>query len=168
MSTPEYRYVLTRKIPGLGKKGSVLFVMLNPSTATETEDDPTIRRCMDFASLWGREELRVVNLFAMRATNPAEIHTAYFCGDDIVGPKNDEAFVSEGARQCREQGTDAPAIVAAWGASLEGLVARRLAMLSICRVDWHCLGMTANGSPRHPLYVRRSQPLMPWRPRAPV
>jgi len=69
----QYRYVLWRDT-GTGE-GSVVFIMLNPSTADATTDDPTIRRCLGFARHWGYRTLVVVNLFALRATNPRMLLT---------------------------------------------------------------------------------------------
>ena len=65
-----YRYWLHRDLAAQGDEGLV-FVMLNPSTANATEDDRTVRRCMDFGRRWGFRELTVVNIFALRATDPA-------------------------------------------------------------------------------------------------
>lgn len=127
---------------------TVCFVMLNPSTATRHRNDPTIRRCIGFATDWGFDRLRVVNLFGARATRPAEL----FALDDPVGPGNDRAL--------RRELRSAELVVAAWG--VHG--ARRAAEL-VPRLrfdDWRCLGTTKDGHPRHPLYVRRGVRPVPW------
>ncbi len=66
-----YRYSLAREwnsnAPRIG------FVMLNPSTADATSNDPTIRRCINFARFWGYGAIEVVNLFAYRASHPAQL-----------------------------------------------------------------------------------------------
>src|SRR3954454_15761859 len=81
-----YRYLLSRQVgPGLR---TATFIMLNPSTADATNDDPTIRRCIGFARQWGCGRLAVLNLFAVRATDPAEMKRA----DDPVGPENRDWF----------------------------------------------------------------------------
>ncbi len=88
-----YRYSLTRLIadPQYGclgedeRGGTVTFVGLNPSTADETTDDPTIRRCIRFAREWGFDRLKMVNLFAYRATDPRDLWAA----DAPIGPEND-------------------------------------------------------------------------------
>ena len=68
----KYRYTLWRNWAGLMPtgKGYAMFVGLNPSTADETNDDPTIRRCIAFAKAWGYDALCMTNIFAFRATNP--------------------------------------------------------------------------------------------------
>ena len=119
----------------------VAFVMLNPSTADAQRDDPTIRRCIGFARRWGYGGIEVVNLFALRATQPRALQLAA----DPVGPRNAEHL----ARAARR----AAAVVAAWGADpavgvrgaeIERRLSRRL----------RCLGVTRSGAPRHPLYAR--------------
>ena len=81
-----YRYTLRRQwddaLP------YCLFVMLNPSTADATQDDPTIRRCIGFTKAWGFGGLLVGNLFALRSTDPAALYHA----DDPVGPENDSCL----------------------------------------------------------------------------
>ncbi len=117
--------------------------MLNPSTADAAADDPTIRRCIGFARAWGFGALEVVNLFAYRATRPADL----FAADDPVGPRNDR-FVRAAARS-------AAMVVAAWGVhgTRRGRDADVLATLRILG-SVHCLGTTKRGQPRHPLFVR--------------
>ncbi|MFD3920195.1 DUF1643 domain-containing protein [Streptomyces sp. NPDC058595] len=77
-----YRYRLTRT---WGPGPAAVMVMLNPSTADGTQDDPTVRRCVTFADAWGCGGLIVVNLYAWRATKRAELKLA----PDPVGPDND-------------------------------------------------------------------------------
>lgn len=124
----------------------VLFVMLNPSVADAAKDDPTIRRCVNFARAWGYGGIRVVNLFAYRATDPSELNAA----DDPVGPENDGHIVTESLM--------AEITVAAWGRSIprkfEDRASEVLKLLlekSVPRV--YCIGMNADGSPKHPLYA---------------
>lgn len=138
-----YRYSLTRHW-GTGHR--LLFIMLNPSTADEHDDDPTIRRCIGFAQRNGFGELHVCNLFAYRATVPRQLRTA----DDPVGPLNDEWIQ-------REMG-HASLTVAAWGA-WPGAEERAREVVKLAgHGPLFCLGTTKDGSPRHPLYVPRSQP----------
>src|SRR5207249_5914720 len=80
----QYRYVLWREWDKTNAS-YVLFVGLNPSTADETEDDPTIRRCMNYAKRWGYGALCMVNLFAYRATDP----DAMKAHPQPVGTEND-------------------------------------------------------------------------------
>lgn len=156
----EYRYTLHRSVDPLHGQGFGLFVMLNPSTADESTDDPTIRRCTGFARRFGWASYRVVNLFAIRATDPAELGALSNRGVDIVGPDNDgliSAITRSGAQ-----------LVAAWGASgPSGIVAVRVRHLVELNAgaEWWCLGTTRDGSPRHPLYVKGDAPLVRWEPR---
>lgn len=136
-----YRYVLTRETGG--GRGVVAFIMLNPSTATADVDDPTIRRCRGFARDWGYGSLVVLNLFALRATDPALMKAAA----DPVGPDND--------RHLREVARNANAVVAAWGVhgGHRGRDRHVLALLADLDGDLLCLGTTRAGHPRHPLYA---------------
>jgi hypothetical protein len=121
-----------------------VFVMLNPSTADATEDDPTIRRCLGFARSWGRTGLIVANLYALRSTDPREL----WKHPDPVGPEND-ARLAWLARQYRE-------IVCAWGANAKPeRVARFRTIVRGNGGELVCLGTTKAGSPRHPLYLAR-------------
>jgi hypothetical protein len=133
-----WRYSLTRE---LGGAGTVAFVGLNPSTADERADDPTIRRCIGFARHWGYARLDVVNVYALRATDPRALRTA----DDPVGPEND--------RVLGEVLDEADLVVAAWGVHARRNRVQQLATI-LARVPLHALGVTKEGAPRHPLYVR--------------
>jgi hypothetical protein len=153
-----YRYLLGRRV-GDGQRAA-LFVMLNPSTADASEDDPTIRRCRRFARREGCGLLEVVNLFAYRVTDPVALRFV----EDPVGSANDHFIEQAVAR--------AGLVVVAWGALRRPLVRRAWAVGGAIydhlpahgRRGPFCLGMTANGAPRHPLYVRADQPLEPWSP----
>lgn len=145
-----YRYLLTRvwdtSVPPM------VWVMLNPSTADALSDDPTCRRCMGFARREGAGGIAVVNLFALRSTDPRAL-TAH---RDPVGPLND-VFV-------RQAVAGATHVVCAWGAhgSLRGrsaTVSRRLARVG---ARPQCLGVTSTGEPRHPLYLPRNAALAPY------
>lgn len=143
----EYRYEL-RRWWGAEDAPYVLFVMLNPSTADADVDDPTIRRCIGFTKSWGYSRLFVGNLFAYRATRPAELKTAR----DPVGHPNDVWL--------RSMARGAKLVIAAWGAHGP---AGRAAEVTTILTEWgevHCLGLTKAGRPRHPLYVRgETQPV---------
>ena len=154
-----YRYWLTRHLSVLGNGGTVLFVMLNPSTADQSQDDPTIRRCMGFARDWGYADLKVANLYALRSTDPRGL----FESNDPVGVDN-LPTVDRLAAMADE-------IIAAWGATPhpggQDHVRQVLDILS-----WHqqvrCLGVTAGGHPRHPLYVKKDAARIPLTHRLPV
>lgn len=156
-----YRYLLSRHWGfgafsfGSDEPGPTLaWVMLNPSTADALEDDPTIRRCMGFAKAWGYAGITVVNLFAVRSTDPAVLHRH----PDPVGPDNDDVL-----RLLVEEGglTD---FVAAWGAhpTVERRAAQVVGMLRVAGARFDCLGLTKDGHPRHPLYVAGSTKPIPF------
>lgn len=137
-----YRYWLERR---WGSGPWVTFVMLNPSTADATEDDPTIRRCVGFAKSWGLAGLMVVNLYALRSTDPKGLWT----DDDPVGPRND-FHLRTAALDAAMGGTP---LVAAWGANAKpSRVAQVRAMPGMDRLSH--LGLTKAGAPKHPLYLR--------------
>lgn len=135
------------------------FVMLNPSSADATHDDPTLRRCAGFARALGFGGLRVVNLYAYRATDPAELWRAARDGVDVTGgAANDEVLGRVGSTARRQL------VVAAWGAHARAdRVAEVTALPGWHRV--HALGTTRDGAPRHPLYLPASARPEPWRPR---
>ena len=133
-----YRYWLHRDVGILGSDGLV-FVLLNPSTATATEDDPTIRRCMGFADAWGFRDLTVVNLFAMRATDPKEMMAA---GDRAIGPRNDDAL-----QWAAKIGTT----VAAWGN--HGAHLKRAEAVLPMITPAFAMRLTQARQPQHPLYL---------------
>src|SRR6185312_13493321 len=143
-----YRYWLRRRWSG----GPLLgWVMLNPSTADDVEDDATIRRCIGFAHREKFGGIVVRNLFALRATDPRELLVA----DDPVGPRNTYHL-----SKCVGE----PVTVAAWGVDR----ALKLAAPSLRTVRYAageslmCLGVTKDGSPKHPLHLRGDTPLEPW------
>lgn len=147
--TGAYRYRLWRR---WGDERLVTFIMLNPSTADASVDDPTIRRCIGFAKAWGHGGLNVVNLFAYRATNPRALLTAL----DPVGPENNQHILSLACEGTR--------LVAAWGANsaAQGSQGRNVRWMLAEFTLWH-IGLTKDGHPRHPLYVRADTQPEVWR-----
>jgi len=146
-----YRYLLTRTWDDAGQKA--LFVMLNPSTATEYQNDPTVERCERRARALGFGAFRVTNIFAWRDTDPKKMRAAA----DPVGPQNDVAIV--------ESAFWADRIICAWGA--HGAYLRRgpavEVLLRATGRPLHHLGLNRDGQPRHPLYIGYLvQPLL-WR-----
>lgn len=155
-----YRYELTRATSSpLRWIHPVTFVMLNPSTADATLDDNTIRRCRGYAEKFNGTELRVVNLFAYRATDPADLKRALAEGTDIVGPDNDTYL-----RRAVAAGTGP--IFVAWGArptgALGDLFDERVRFVASLSQVWGCLAKTKQGQPRHPLYLPKSAEAIPW------
>ncbi len=137
-----YRYVLWREWDR-ANRAYAMFIGLNPSTADEVADDPTIRRCIDYAKQWGYGALCMVNLFAFRATDPAVMksHT------DPVGIENDR-WIAGLAR-------DAGVVVAAWGIGGSHLQRDRAVELLLDR-KLSCLKVTKDGHPAHPLYLEKT------------
>lgn len=152
-----YRYTLSRRWDPEGPVAS--FVMLNPSTATAFDDDPTIRRCVSFARGWGCAGLLVLNLFAYRSTDPLALARV----DDPVGPYND-LLLSVMLRPDRS--TVMGPVVAAWGnhGRLQGRGRAVTDMLTRAGVQLRCLGTTGAGEPCHPLYLAKTTPLCPYPP----
>jgi len=135
-SCQSYRYALWRE---WSEKPLVLFVMLNPSTADDMQDDPTIRRCIAFAKQWGHGGLIVANLFAWRSPYPAHLRNA----GDPIGPDND-AWLEKLANQ-------SSSVIGAWGN--HGSYMQRGQKVAALFPHMQCLGITKQGQPRHPLYV---------------
>jgi len=132
-----YRYVLRRVWDN--QQPLVMFVGLNPSTADEHVDDPTIRRCIGFAKRWGYGSLVMANLFAYRSTDPSLLPLV----SDPVGPRNDW-WLSRLNRNVN-------LVVVAWGTN-GTLFDRERHVLRLLPTA-HCLGLTKNGQPKHPLYL---------------
>ena len=145
-----YRYALWRE--WIGGDGYAMFVGLNPSTADETQDDPTIRRCIAFAKAWGYSGLCMTNLFAFRATDPRNMRAA----TDPVGPQNDAAILELAAASDR--------IICAWGT--HGAHLRRgdeieIKLRGLNHPLFH-LGLTKAGAPTHPLYISYERQPVLW------
>lgn len=146
----QFRYELTR-IWGDGRR--LTYVMLNPSTASETRNDPTVERCERRARVMGFSAFRVVNIFAFRATKPQDLKKA----NHAIGPENDRFLISA---------VDwADMVLCAWGAHGAHL-GRGAQVEAILREQgddlWH-IGLTKAGAPRHPLYISYSQQPALWR-----
>ena len=145
-----YRYELTRVWNVSGRKA--LFVMLNPSTATEVQNDPTVERCERRARALGFGAFRVCNIFALRQTDP-KIMRAH---PEPVGPANDAAILDG----C----VWADMIVCAWGTHGDHLDRGRQVerLMRGTGMALHTLGLTRQGHPRHPLYIGYAARPEPW------
>ena len=139
--------------------------MLNPSTADERVLDPTVRRVLGFSQCWGFGGFTVLNLFALRSTDPRVVRTTLRNHNDAaaIGGANDDAI----AAAVR----DSPAVICAWGdmprtsLKLAGGARRDLDVLELLRelgALTFSLGTTDHGQPRHPLYVPRLQTIEPF------
>lgn len=146
-----YRYLLTRVWDPAGEKA--LFVMLNPSTATEFQNDPTVERCERRARALGFGAFRVTNIFAFRATDPRVMRAEA----DPVGPGNDAAI-----RESAEAWADR--IVCAWGThgAHLGRGAAVEALLRGTGRQLFTLGLSKDGHPKHPLYIGYDQQPELW------
>jgi hypothetical protein len=132
-----YRYALWREWDGT--KPSIAFIGLNPSTANENEDDPTIRRVVAFAKAWGFGKVYMLNLFAWVSAHPEDLLTC----EDALG-NNDEHLLSY-AGACEK-------IVLAWGAFKQNKA--RAEVVKQMFPEAYALETNKDGSPKHPLYVR--------------
>jgi len=154
-----HRYTLRRSWMGNG--GVVNFIMLNPSTADEAFDDPTVRRCVGFAKRWGYCGLVVTNLFAYRATDPKELKALLNTCDVLQ-----EAIGEENISHLSREAKSAHLVVCAWGDNgsvmpmwLKGV----LLMLSI--YDLYCIRLTKNGNPVHPVREPYTDSPVLWKPK---
>jgi len=152
-----YRYALTREWDAAGPR--LLYVMLNPSKATEAQNDPTIERCERRARALGFGAFRATNLFAWRETDPARLRRA----KAPVGRANDEILLSS-LTQWLRSGDDMA--LCSWG--VHGTWrdrARQVArLMTVSGRPLSCLGTTKDGHPRHPLYVAYATAPVPWDP----
>lgn len=142
-----YRYLLRRTWDH--GKPRVLIVMLNPSTADAEIDDATIRSCIRLSKGLGYGSFEVVNLFALRATDPTELQRAA----DPVGPANDDVIEAAISR--------CDLAICAWGAHPTGgnRSGHVRALLRSHRPAVFCFGVTKSGAPKHPLYIKSDTPL---------
>lgn len=148
-----YRYGLWRRWGD--RPGTLTWVMLNPSTANADLDDPTIRRCRAFTAREGFDGMNVVNLYALRATDPR----ALSAHPDPVGPEND-AWLAGRLAAARSGATK---IVCAWGAGAQTWRANAFRIKASAEgAPLWCLGKTKDGHPRHPLYLKADAPLEVW------
>ena len=142
----KYRYGLSRTWNG--KKKTILFIGLNPSTADEKIDDPTIRRCINYAQNWGYGSLLMVNLFAYRATLPTELKNV----KNPIGNDNDLHIL--------ELSKKADLAVAAWGN--EGTLLNRDKEIKKILPNLMCLKINKSGQPAHPLYQKKDLKLIKY------
>lgn len=145
-----YRYSLTRIWDVSGRR--VNFVMLNPSTATEVQNDPTVERCERRARTLGYGSFAVTNIFAWRDTDPKAMKAA----PDPVGPENDSAI--------SERATWADDVIAAWGTHGTHLSrgdAVKAVLFKLEKPIFH-LGLSKAGHPKHPLYLPYVQQPERW------
>jgi hypothetical protein len=142
-----YRYTLWRRWD-MFNPDYIQFIGLNPSTADEQRDDPTLRRCIAFAKREGAGALCMTNLFAFRSTDPHLMQQA----TDPVGPENDWWLI--------QMAQEARLVIACWG-HIGGYLGRDQAVRAVLPALW-ALGLTAAGAPRHPLYLQKNAVCIPF------
>lgn len=143
----DYRYTLTRTWNASAEP--LVFILLNPSTADASQDDPTIRRCVGFAKRWGFGGIVVVNLYAFRAAKPRDMLAAI----DPIGPDNDRILTEI---------VNGRTVVAAWGTNARRERVAEMLTLIQGTARLLALEITKFGHPRHPLYVHREAQPVPW------
>lgn len=154
-----YRYTLWRTFEtgllpapvisggNVAKEGYVQFIGLNPSTADETQDDPTIRRCIDFSKRWGYGAFCMTNIFGFRATDPKDM---------FAHQESSEARI-ENAKHVERIAESAGLIICAWGKHGEHLKRGEKFIEHLSHIrgfTLHHLGLNGDGSPKHPLYLK--------------
>lgn len=140
---------------------TIVWVLLNPSTADGETDDPTVRRCVGFARSWHAGSITIVNLYAYRATDPRDlIRAVRSIRIHPIGPENDEHI---------EQAVKSPGlaqVVCGWG-TLPAIHRERARFVRAAICSWRgipkCLGITKVGDPYHPLFRPGHAPLVDYR-----
>jgi len=143
----DYRYKLSRVWDQ--SKSSVMFIMLNPSTADAEKDDRTITRCINFAKSWGYGGIMVGNLYAYRATSPEKLSRV--C--DPLGPDNLICLRSMAPKSAK--------IICAWGHKhIVDVLEKKFKVIESLRIllekrRIYYLELSKNGVPKHPLYLKK-------------
>jgi len=150
----KHRYLLYVPIR-LFDKSSIAFIGLNPSTATELEDDNTVRRCIDFAKRWGYGSMYMLNIFSFRSTDP-----------DALYEGNVEFWNRENMEQILLVAHKVDKFVLAWGnhgdfVSRGALTIKELIKFG-CEDKLYCLGLNRTGHPKHPLYIAKNTELIKY------
>ena len=149
-----YRYALRRTFANITRRSHakyVAWIMLNPSTADESNNDPTIERCERYARRWGYDGIIIANLFALRSTDPKALYEH----PDPIGPDND-LYIHSAALA-------SDLLIAEWGVHSK-LKKREETVLSLLRHDnLYALKVTKGGHPSHPLYLRSDLKPTLWR-----
>jgi hypothetical protein len=151
-----YRYGLWR----IWEPGPIMVIVgLNPSKADEDKDDPTIRRCINFARDMEYGGIYMLNLFAYRATAPEEMMRAHY----PVGEDNDDHIISV-CEQLAKDGNKFKTVIAAWGGHGDYMGRDQEVCMMLACFKLMCLGTTKDGQfPRHPLFVSGDTKLQPYK-----
>jgi hypothetical protein len=134
----DYRYILWRR---WSKGKTINFILLNPSTADEKNNDPTVERCEQRARMWGYGELVVTNIFAYRSTNPKVLSKMH----DPVGPDNDKSIF--------DSAVNSNCTICGWGEHGKLLNRGNVVKKLLCCVKLYALRINKSGIPSHPLYL---------------
>lgn len=125
-----------------GDERAIVWIGLNPSTADENQLDPTLRRIRGYSMAWGYNTFYMLNLFAFRATDPQDMRRAV----DPIGPDNDRWILETAAK--------ADLVMCAWGRHGTFLERQRQVLALLDGFNLKCLDKTADGIPKHPLYLK--------------
>ncbi|MBS0631185.1 MAG: DUF1643 domain-containing protein [Verrucomicrobia bacterium] len=137
-----HRYTLIHRWDELiNPDHGIAWICLNPSTADENQLDPTLRRIRGFSMDWGYSHFVMLNAFAFRATDPADMKASA----DPVGPENDKWIKHWAARVDR--------VMLGWGEHGAHLDRHTHLLKLLDPKKTYCLGRNASGQPKHPLYV---------------
>lgn len=147
----KYRYTLWRQWTNDPAAPFAMFIGLNPSTADEKQDDPTIRRCIGFSKRWGFGALLMTNLFAWRDTKPENMKRVL----DPVGDQNDYWLTHYAA--------EAGIIIAAWGKDGAHVHRQKRVIINLSGMPVMCLKINNDGTPKHPLYVAGDTTPIPFK-----
>jgi hypothetical protein len=157
----KYRYTLWREWPVedllVGECSAetqahryVQFIGLNPSTADETKNDPTVRRCISFARRWGYGAMVMTNIFAWRDTDPEKMKLV----DEPIGPENDDWLIETAAKS--------GLVVAAWGNHGDHRNRQDDVKRLLSHIKLKCFLITGKGCPIHPLYQPDARQLIDY------
>jgi hypothetical protein len=149
----KYRYTLWRRWNSDWDTNYINFIGLNPSTADETRNDPTIRKCLGFAKRWGYSGMCMTNIFAFRATKPTDLKQE----ENPTGLDNQHFIISVAS--------SAKLIIVAWGNHGKWMNQDLTVLDRIQGYPIKCLKQNKNGSPMHPLYVPYDTPFIEYRTR---
>lgn len=145
-----YRHVLTNIIDD-NNTSSISFIGLNPSTATEEKDDPTVHKCSEWARSWGYGYFHMLNIFSLRSTNPALL-------------KKKDHYYEDIDLHIRDYCESSHKIIICWGN--HGLLYNRgfnvIQLLKEYKSRVYCLGKNKTGTPKHPLYLRKNTEVSLW------
>jgi hypothetical protein len=127
----------------------VQFIGLNPSTADEVQDDPTVRRCIQFAKDWGYGAMCMTNIFAFRATDPTNMKAEV----SPVAELDLRHLQNENDTWLQRISRSAGLIICAWGRHGNHLKRHERVLDLLSDRKLHCLSVNADGTPAHPLYL---------------